>query len=323
MDIDQTYEVDGSVRGEWEQQRNEKKTKKRAHKSESLRRIFACDQCKNVFASKSGLDEHIESHRVYNCSQCHENFLSKEELREHEKTHNQNLFSCDKCEDTFNLLDSLKEHEVCHTSVQIFPCKQCDETFTLNRELIDHVKSHRQKKVWSCDKSERSFSEKSNLGEHMKDHEQKTNKTDYRCNKCDKVYGDMQKLRRHDWRCHRSIECTICKKMLNSRQDISSHKESEHRMFRRISCRFYPDCFDENECLFEHNNVVNESTVSGCPNGPKCSDQACSFSEQKHKTLNQNLCRYQARCNRAGCCFMHNVVRQAFLGVSSSEIRKE
>ena len=145
---------------------------------------------------------------------------------------------------------------------------------------------------------------------------------EYKCNKCDKMYGDMRKLRRHDWRSHRTIECTICKKMLDSRQDISSHREMEHRMFKKVSCRFYPDCFDADECLFEHNNVANESNFSGCPNGQNCSDQSCSLSEQKHRVYTQNLCRYQARCNRAGCQFKHNVARQSFLGQSHSKSRK-
>ena len=72
----------------------------------------------------------------------------------------------------------------------------------------------------------------------------------------------MRKLRRHDWRCHRAIECTICMKMLDCRQEISSHREREHRMFKKVPCRFFPDCFDQDECLFEHNNVANESFLA-------------------------------------------------------------
>ena len=124
------------------------------------------------------------------------------------------------------------------------------------------------------------------------------------CNQCDNGYSDMRKLRRHDWRCHRSIECTICKKMLNSRQDISSH---EHGMFRKISCRFYPDCFDGEECLYEHSNIVsNGESISGCPNGKNCSDQSCSFNEQKHISVNQNLCRSLVQCDKCRARFVGN-----------------
>ena len=157
---------------------------------------------------------------------------------------------------------------------------------------------------------------KCEMEEHMKVHEEQISRAEHKCNKCDKKYGDMRKLRRHDWRCHRAIECTICMKMLDCRQEISSHREREHRMFKKVPCRFYPDCFDQDECLFEHNNVANESNFSGCPNGQNCSDQSCTFSEQKHRFINQQVCRYQARCNRSGCQFEHSVSRQAFLGES-------
>ena len=94
-------------------------------------------------------------------------------------------------------------------------------------------------------------------------------------------------------------------------------------MFRKISCKFFPDCFDEDECLFEHDNVANEEVVSSvCPNGSVCSDQSCEYSEQNHRKPRQELCRFQVKCNRNGCQFMHNVARKAFLGEGLSGIRK-
>ena len=88
-------------------------------------------------------------------------------------------------------------------------------------------------------------------------------------------------------------------------------------MFKKLACKFFPDCYDDDECLYEHRTGVNEE--SGCPNGKNCSDQECLFSENEHKTLNKIVCRFQARCNRSGCQFQHNITRQAFLGVRLSE----
>ena len=62
----------------------------------------------------------------------------------------------------------------------------------------------------------------------------------------------MSKLRRHDWRSHRQIDCNICGENLQSRQEISGHRKSVHQMYRKLKCRFYPDCIDDNKCLFEH-----------------------------------------------------------------------
>ena len=75
----------------------------------------------------------------------------------------------------------------------------------------------------------------------------------------------MRKLRRHDWRFHRSIECTIYKKMLNSRVRVN-------RVTDKMN--MYPDCFDGEKCFYEHGNMVsNGESISGCPNGQNCSDQ--------------------------------------------------
>ena len=62
----------------------------------------------------------------------------------------------------------------------------------------------------------------------------------------------MNKLRRHDWRNHREIECNICSEIIENRQQISEHRRTKHQMYRKIQCTFFPDCYDGDECFFEH-----------------------------------------------------------------------
>ena len=103
--------------------------------------------------------------------------------------------------------------------------------------------------------------------------------------------------------------------MLASRQELKEHRKKEHDMVRKIACRFFPDCYDGDECLFEHINLMNgEKFDNCCPNGQNCSNQECTFSEKQHRILNRNTCKFQALCNRAGGQFKHNVPRKAFLG---------
>ena len=97
------------------------------------------------------------------------------------------------------------------------------------------------------------------------------------------------------------------------------HRQSKHRMFRKISCRFFPECHDEEECLYEH---ITEPVPTGCPNGQQCSDQECSFSEKEHKSLSNVFCRFKTQCNRTGCQYKHSSARQAFLGESLAGIRR-
>ena len=131
----------------------------------------------------------------------------------------------------------------------------------------------------------------------------------------------MSKLRRHDWRSHREIECNICGEMLGSRQEISSHRQIEHQMSNKIICKFYPDCIDGDECFFEHEENRSKTSSSNynldsetCPNGGKCDDQSCKFSEWKHLKSSQGLCKFKGNCSRMNCTFVHKVERKAFLG---------
>ena len=121
----------------------------------------------------------------------------------------------------------------------------------------------------------------------------------------------MAKLRRHDWRSHRQISCTICDEVLPSRDHIVKHRQATHRMIRRQKCKYFPECLDGDECLFDHAGIASGSSV--CPNGKDCVDQSCEFTEQQHKNENRTLCIFQANCNRIGCPYIHNVERRHFL----------
>ena len=133
----------------------------------------------------------------------------------------------------------------------------------------------------------------------------------------------MRELRRHDWRSQRNIECTICGEMLDSRQEIGKHRQNIHTIFRKIPCRYFPECLDEDECLFYHKSSSEEvKSLSVCPRGPNCHDQSCTFSEQSHKSLKLDLCRFQEKCNRSGCLFKHTVERKTFLEESRSKQRR-
>ena len=172
----------------------------------------------------------------------------------------------------------------------------------------------------------KEFASNQHLTEHKQSHLSENNKTEYKCTKCDKVYCDMRKLRRHDWRNHRSIECSICAQVLESRQAILNHRQMVHYMNRKQPCKYFPDCYDGDECLFAHESSVNPDDVSAfCSRGEDCSDQSCLFNEQQHKSVIKNCgikCKFQANCYRFGCPYKHDVSRSAFLGESISRNRR-
>ena len=73
-----------------------------------------------------------------------------------------------------------------------------------------------QKLGFKCDECSYESQTKDKYNEHLLVHEQKVTQTDYNCNKCDKSYSSISKLRRHDWRSHREVECSISGENLES-----------------------------------------------------------------------------------------------------------
>ena len=51
-----------------------------------------------------------------------------------------------------------------------------------------------------------------------------------------------------------------------------------------------------------------------CPQGGKCENQSCEYTESNHLDVKNVMCRFQARCNRSECTFRHVMERAAFLG---------
>ena len=71
---------------------------------------------------------------------------------------------------------------------------------------------------------------------------------------------------------------------IENRAEISSHRRKEHKMFNVAKCRFFPNCIDEEECFFQHEEDSNnkyeafENAKSKyCPKGETCMDQSCEY----------------------------------------------
>ena len=217
------------------------------------------------------------------------------------------MHGCDKCDKKFKTMEDLNEHKQHHVptfkkkmEVPLSECKQCDKKFKTQEDLNVHAESHVKNNP----------------------------KVEFPCDKCGRIYSNMSKLRRHDWRSHREIECNICGDILESRQDIGIHRKIEHQMLRKITCKFFPDCIDEDECFFEHKDINDQTEINEnyqqndfCPNGESCEDQSCQYSVWKHKK--SVFCKFQATCNRLHCNFKHNIERKAFLGVGPLNNRRK
>ena len=212
-----------------------------------------------------------------------------------------------------------------HAKSDHMNCETSGKTLERQSNIKEHKNEHSGMNRFECGKCGELFDGKSELGEHQRcKHIDKPAEKISSCNKCDKTYDSMSKLRRHDWRCHREIECIICGENIASRKDIKSHKESKHKMFSKVFCKFFPNCIDEDECLYEHERNVHETENTICAAGENCIDQSCKFSEQSHmKKKRITLCKFQANCNRLNCSFKHIVERKSFLEVGSRNSKEK
>ena len=81
-------------------------------------------------------------------------------------------------------------------------------------------------------------------------------------------------------------------------------------MFRKLTCRYYLECYDDEECLFEH--IENaENKPKGCPNGQNCTDQGCKCTEKEHLYVQSMLCKFQEKCNRISCTYQHLALKHS------------
>ena len=144
-----------------------------------------------------------------------------------EKVSEENYFVCDKCESIFMASDDLQDHNKTHHS-EPFQCVNCDEVFETHGNLKDHSESKHSSiqiqdstESFECLICKECFNDKESCESHKLKHNH------IKCVKCDKSYQDMASLRRHDWRCHRTVKCNLCDETLSSRQDIASHREKK------------------------------------------------------------------------------------------------
>ena len=293
-------DVDDDSLGVWVKQQKKRKNISVSYKKPINN--FVCEKCKVICQGRKDMSEHMKNHMQIKS------------------------FACDKCERTYPNQNELAEHcKQTHMTLKNFHCDKCEEVFEDSPKLMEHMKVHTENVAYECDKCDISFKEWSDLDKHEMKHKAEMKITEVSCSKCDKRYTNMSKLRRHDWRSHRRIDCNICGEALQSRQHISEHRRTEHGMFRKLKCKFYPDCIDETECFFTHEEGTEDAQsvqikTKYCPSGEACENQSCEYSEQNHKNINDILCRFQNKCIRADCRFKHKV-EPSFLGVCEKNLK--
>ena len=279
----ENMEIDDAL-GVWITQQKRKPVKL----AKSLSKTRKCENCEETFSNETELSNHSREHKrdLQNSNQWQKTFAHSSGMENHAIKHKKDLLVCKSCEKKFETEQEVKDHEKEHKTRLILNCTKCGEKFSNKEQLSRHTTKHEVNHQFNCecDVCDRRFEAKINMDNHKTTH---TQVPDHKCCKCDKIYSTMNKLRRHDWRSHRSIDCNICGENLESRDQISTHRKIVHKMFKRIKCKFFPNCLDEDECFFIHEDTSSIEITDNqhCLEGENCKEQSCEFSVKEHKTV--------------------------------------
>ena len=183
-----------------------------------------------------------------------------------------------------------KPHEFSQTKNFLVECPPCGREFN-EREIEKHIEKHHLEVKTVCDICETEVGE-GKLEEHTStNHKMEV----HHCEKCPKTYTSTDHMKRHIWRAHTPIECSLCGTNIESRQGLKHHKEYIHKVTKSFECKHAKEgkCMDGEECLFSHyvkdievndqqQEQINESASNvKCTKCPKTYDT--DFKVKRHE----------------------------------------
>lgn len=168
---------------------------------------FKCEVCAMHFASKQGMNRHIDNIHENNrknlrsrdknflCNTCGKNFYTNFHLDVHIRSHTgERPFKCQLCDKSFAQMSGLKMHTFTHTGERPFRCSKCPKTFNQYGHVREHMLTHSSDRPHVCPVCNRSFRVKGNLTAHMLIH---SGKKPYKCQHCGRQFRKSTLLLRH------------------------------------------------------------------------------------------------------------------------------
>ena len=104
---------------------------------------FECAICKQTFAFKSKMDQHMHSHtdvRPYHCpkTDCDKSFSHEHELKKHANSHTGEVHYCTRCDYSNPDECLLNQHMNKHLKIEKYFCKLCKKGFIYSNQLKCH-----------------------------------------------------------------------------------------------------------------------------------------------------------------------------------------
>ena len=191
----------------------------------AMKRPFKCKICKKSYTSTQSLKHHLYIHtgkRPLKCQFCDADFAWKDSLTKHEKLHKeqQKLTPCGICSKIFLNKFCLRTHQ------QLYHTQACETAQTQNPQKTFQKSPENRQKVM-------------NKPDPKKDSEWLPKILNGRISKT------------------KPFQCKICKKILNSKQELKIHLLSHNTGKRPFKCGFCDADFAWRDCLTKHEKLHN------------------------------------------------------------------
>ncbi|XP_031758135.1 histone-lysine N-methyltransferase MECOM isoform X2 [Xenopus tropicalis] len=217
-------------------------------------RQYRCEECDQLFESKTELSDH----QKYPCGTPHSAFSLVEnsfpaslnddsDLGEMQHTH-----ECKECDQVFPDMQSLEKHLLSHTEEREYKCDQCPKAFNWKSNLIRHQMSHDTGKHYECENCSKVFTDPSNLQRHIRS--QHVGARAHACSECGKTFATSSGLKQHK-HIHSSVKpfvCEVCHKSYTQFSNLCRHKRMHADCRTQIKCKDCGQMFSTTSSLNKH-----------------------------------------------------------------------
>lgn len=204
------------------------------------------------FLNVKELKNHIKAdhpEKDKSCIGCGLDCGTRKALLEHIQTHGsytpegRSFYNCEHCTRKFlseyNLVvHKRNEHSTCTTLI----CKSCGKNFKNAKFLANHEEKHRrgelptEKPEYVCGQCSKVFSQKANLERHVRTTHKRIKS--HTCNECGKNFVDSTRLKEHRWihTGHKPYACNYCEKSFRHKNHVRHHEANAHGESKKFSC---------------------------------------------------------------------------------------
>ncbi|KNC32011.1 Transcription factor grauzone [Lucilia cuprina] len=238
----------------------------RVHKDPNY---FKCTECAKVFATRRGLEMHLEIHqtreRKFNCDECGKSYFKLHVFERHKLSHvpeSERHYNCSQCDKKFASDYLRRQHEdLTHEKKYDKICDICGKSFRHRFSFARHMEEHdgTTPTLVSCEICGAKLTNKYGLRRHMKMRHLEENMQEQICPYCSRVSPNLNAHRMHIKYNHtmqRKHACHLCEKAFRRPLELKEHL-STHTGEALYTCPHCPRTFISNANMHKHRKIAH------------------------------------------------------------------